>query len=384
MSNLGKPKIYNNDVRVTKVINFLSGKLSIDNFNNIKLIRNNKTNQAYIKVKDKNGNESVSPIYKWSRVSLTATIAASLIIGTSALSVEAVQAKTFEDNNAIRIEKSQYQNDFGPYYLKLKDKEISTEFLNEIDELNYDTDITPFANLYENGSVARDAILSSNESSSIEEVKYERIISSLKEECKTYGERYGVDPNLIAALMMTEAGGYEFDINNDNNYAAIGYLQLNGNIWNGVTFKVYDFIDKCDKVYTIDANKLMGNKEEQVKLFAIMLQSYAQKENYNVCAMIEEHNKGCGTVDSAIKSLKQNPDYQNKEKFTILSDNDASLLESTINKNIGDGEYYNKTMGYINMLLKNHEFSDKEYITIYDRNNNQYNYSLNITPSRSR
>jgi len=374
-----KPKVYVNDVRVTKAINFLSGKLSWDNRNKIKLVKNNRTNQAYVKVKDKNGNETISPIYKWSRVSMAATLSASLVLGVGLLSAKAVQAKTFPHIEISYQENEEYRNKIQ-YYLSLNDKEIVGENTAPV----ITTEEEGFSNdtITANGQVARNAVLTSIETSSCEQAKYDKIISNLKPYCMSYGTRYGVDPNLLAALMMTEAGGNEFNIDDDHNYYAVGYLQLNGGIWDGETLKVYDFVDKCDKVYTIDANGIMGNSEKQVECFAIMLQDYARKDNYNICAMIEEHNKGCGTLESAIESLKGQ--YPGKSVYDILSDADASLVETTINKSIGDGEYYNKTMGYVRMLLDNHEFTDKDYITIYDRNSNEYNYSVNVVPSRSR
>lgn len=378
-SNVQKPKVYANDIKATKAINLLSGKLAWKNRNKIKLIRNTRNNMSYVKVMDITGKETISPIYKWSRVSLTAVISASLIIGVGALTAKAVQAKTLPEEQ-IRYEKSIYQNEPRDYYLTLKDKQIVQEIDKPIfneEQSGFDPEVVNFK-----GEVARNATLTAVESDSCEQAKYDKIIENLKPYCEKYGSMYGVDPNLLAALMMTEAGGNEFDISKDNKYSAIGYLQLNGNIWNGEEIKVYDFIDKCDKVYTINAGDIMGNSEEQVKCFAIMLQDYARKDNYNVCAMIEEHNKGCGTLEDALSTLKGQ--YPGKDSYTLLADKDASLVESTINKSIGDGEYYNKTMGYMKMLLDNHEFGDKNYITIYDKNSNEYNYSVNIVPSRSR
>ena len=120
-----------------------------------------------------------------------------------------------------------------------------------------------------------------------------------------YGITYGIDPSIIAALMMQE-GSNIYDPTQSEDYYKIGFGQVNGSIWDGQSITVYNFVTQSYETYKINVMLLYNNPKEQIKLIAIMLQDNAVRYSGNLNAMFICYNQGMGTV-SNIANSKNNP-----------------------------------------------------------------------------
>ena len=202
---------------------------------------------------------------------------------------------------------------------------------------------------------------------------YDKMMNNYYSYYVTYGEMYGIDPAILAAMTMQEGGVY--DPNASEEYYRIGLGQVNGNIWDGVTVSCYNYNTNTEERYTISATNLYNNPIEQIKCLAIMMQQNARDCSYNLPAMIEEHNKGCGSIATALSNLRRDyPGYSNSE---ILNLEDPTLIERYVYCPGADPEYLDKILTYLDMILDNNAFG-REYVYVRSADGNVYTYNINI------
>lgn len=203
---------------------------------------------------------------------------------------------------------------------------------------------------------------------------YNRVIDNYYDDILEFGITYGIDPAIIAAMMMEE-GGTEYNPNAEEKYSAIGFGQVNGNIWNNYTFHVFNY-NTCEyEYYTLDVNNIKNNPREQIKLMAIMLQTSAVTYNGYFSAITEDYNKGCGTVSNITSNILSSGDYQSKED--IYSSDNALLIFEYNTYTLGDPEYTNRIVTYMDLILENEVFG-KNYASIVLPDGNVYNYQTNV------
>ena len=193
------------------------------------------------------------------------------------------------------------------------------------------------------------------------EQNYNKVINNFKDLIDTYSNMYGVDPNVVASIIMVECPDY--DINNDRNYYKIGLGQFDGRYFDNETFTAYNFITGEKDKYTVHVENLYQNPENQIKLLCMTIANSAKTYNYNVTAILENHNKGCGSVSNCLNKLKSDYGYSSKDKVLELVDQNEII--KNINQ-IGDPNYSYKVSYYINMCLEKNEFNNNSFITFKD------------------
>ena len=193
------------------------------------------------------------------------------------------------------------------------------------------------------------------------EENYNKVINNFKDLIEKYSNMYGVDPNVIASIIMVECPDY--DINNDRNYYKIGLGQFDGRYFDNETFSSHNFITGETDKYTVHVENLYQNPENQIKLLCMTIANSAKTYNYNVTAILENHNKGCGSVSNCLNKLKSDYGYNSKDE--VLNNVDQNEIIENINK-IGDPNYSYKVSYYINMCLEKNEFKNNSFITFVD------------------
>ena len=183
---------------------------------------------------------------------------------------------------------------------------------------------------------------------------YEYIMNNYYDDILEYGITYGIDPSIIAALMMQE-GSNIYDPTQPEDYYKIGFGQVNGSIWDGQSITVYNFVTQSYETYKINVMLLYNNPKEQIKLIAIMLQDNAVRYSGNLNAMFICYNQGMGTVSNIANSIvSSNPEYDNKvDVYTAI---DPLLLDNANTYTYGDPEYSEKLFTFMDYILTNEDF----------------------------
>lgn len=191
---------------------------------------------------------------------------------------------------------------------------------------------------------------------------YNNVINKFGSTINEYSTMYGVDPNVVASLIMVECPRYE--IEKDTDYHQIGLGQYKGEYFDHETFKAYNYVTNEVDSFTVDVEKnLFKNPENQIKLICMTLEESAITYDYNLVAMLEHHNKGCGSVSNALEKIKNEYGYNSKEE--VLKYANPELITECINK-IGDPNYTYKVCYYIDKCLENHTFNNDDYLTFKD------------------
>jgi hypothetical protein len=168
-----------------------------------------------------------------------------------------------------------------------------------------------------------------------------------------YGTTYGIDPAIIASLMMEE-GGSIYDPNNSENYYSIGFGQLNGDIWNGYTFKPYNYITGEYESFTLNVSDLYNNPRKQIQVITYMLQESAINYHGNIAAMLTCYNQGCGTVDNITNSIIRNNGYSSK--IDVYDADNAMLIFENNPYTYGNNDYVNRIVTFLSFILDNNDF----------------------------
>lgn len=194
---------------------------------------------------------------------------------------------------------------------------------------------------------------------------YNTIINNYKDSIKKYSEMYGVDPNIVAGLIMVESPDY--DINNDHDFHKIGLGQYKGEYFDNDTFTTYNFKKGEMESYTVHADNLYANPDEQIKMICITLATSTKLYDYNLVATLEHHNKGCGSVKDALEDIMIEKGYDNIKE--VQNYEDQNEIISHIQK-IGDPRYSQKIVYCACKCLENKVFGEKDNIVFKDYENN--------------
>ena len=190
---------------------------------------------------------------------------------------------------------------------------------------------------------------------------YNTVINNYGQWISKYSKMYGVDPNVVASLIMVESPDY--DINNDYDYHQIGLGQYKGEYFDNETFKTYNYDDNVMDSYTVNVNNLYANPEEQIKMICITIATSASDYYYNLAAILEHHNKGCGSLGTCLDYLKGLHGYSSREE--VLKYEDQNEIIKNMPK-IGDPRYSYKIAYYINMCLEKDAFREEDTIEFKD------------------
>lgn len=204
---------------------------------------------------------------------------------------------------------------------------------------------------------------------------YNMVIDNFGDYIAKYSKMYGVDPNVVAGLIMVESPDY--DINNDYDYHKIGLGQYKGEYFDNDTFKTYNYITNEIESYTVHVENLYANPEEQIKMICITIATSAKDYNYNLAAILEHHNKGCGSVSTSLESIMNEKGYQSKDDVLKYEDQNEIIKHMP---ELGDPRYSYKIAFCANKCLENKVFGDADKLIFKDHNNNTdhvINFSIN-------
>ena len=204
---------------------------------------------------------------------------------------------------------------------------------------------------------------------------YDYILDTYYEPINRYGNMYGVDPAIIAALIMQEVGTDDSEYY-QTNYNALGLGQINCSFFDNHTFHVYNYDLGDYEYYTCTYEKLKNDRDEQIKVIAIMLQDSATRYNGNLAAMCIDYNQGCGTVSSIIKSVINDTDYDSSEE--VLKADDITIIPAYNYFTYGDPNYFSKVVTFLNYELENKAFGSSTAIIKLPENDEVIEYATNI------
>lgn len=205
-------------------------------------------------------------------------------------------------------------------------------------------------------------------------ISYNYIMDKYYNQIDKYGKRYGVDPALIASLIMVECGNSKYDEQYQTNASKLGLGQVNCKLFENQVFKTYNYETNTYEDYKFKTSNLMNNRDEQIKFVAISLQYYAKRFNGNINAMCVSYNQGMGTVNNILGKVVSETDYETKSN--VLLSNNPALISQYNTYKYGDPEYFNKVMTYLNYCLDEKVFG-KDYAEIKQDEDHVYTYGVN-------
>lgn len=194
---------------------------------------------------------------------------------------------------------------------------------------------------------------------------YNMVINNFGKYIKKYSEMYGVDPNVVAGLIMVESPDY--DINNDYDYHKIGLGQYKGEYFDNDTFRTFNYDKNEIESYTVHVENLYANPEEQIKMICITLATSAKQYDYNLAAILEHHNKGCGSVNTSLNKIMNEKGYASKKDVLLYEDQNEIIKNMP---ELGDPRYSYKIAYCANKCIENHAFGDEDKLVFKDHENN--------------
>lgn len=205
-------------------------------------------------------------------------------------------------------------------------------------------------------------------------IDYDKIIVPFRDYIEKYSNEYGVDPNVIAGMILVESPDY--DISNDRDFNKIGLGQYKGEYFDNEVFKAYNFVTGQNDSFVFRAEELYQNPEEQIKFLCMDVANTSTMYDYNLVAMFEHHNKGYGSVQSVLEKIKNEYGYDSKK--SVLENADPDLIIKNIN-NIGDPNYSYKVLSCANLCLENSEFGYSDCVKFKNAKTNE-EVNINIEP----
>lgn len=164
---------------------------------------------------------------------------------------------------------------------------------------------------------------------------------------QTIGPRYGIDPNLLMAIMAQESAGIHHEYS-QNGYA-IGGMQIE-NFWHDKELTAYNF-DIQEEETIIVNEEMLSDFWYNVKVASMILQNSLEYSNYDIPKAIQTYNYGVSNMEYlgddwiSNRDLINNGDFQyvehvlsflpNGTTLTMLKPNGSSC-SSTISNTISN------------------------------------------------
>lgn len=104
---------------------------------------------------------------------------------------------------------------------------------------------------------------------------YEAITSTYGDSINKYASMYGIDPNLIVAIISQENPTYE---KNNSSSGAYGLMQVE-NIWNNKELTCYNKEQNCYETIIVDTSKVNSDADYSIKVGCMIFASTAEAIN---------------------------------------------------------------------------------------------------------
>lgn len=165
-----------------------------------------------------------------------------------------------------------------------------------------------------------------------------------------YGKTYGIDPNLLMAIMAQESGGVHHEYS-DNGHA-IGGMQIE-DVWDQEKLTAFNFETNANEEMIVDIN-MLSDIHYNIKVAAMILQYNLVRFDYDIPKAIQAYNMGTNKV------LSFGQDWVYERSFSTT----------------GDSKYFEHVFSYlpdgytISVMKPDRSFSS---ITINNLSNNYEN-----------
>lgn len=114
-----------------------------------------------------------------------------------------------------------------------------------------------------------------------------------------YGNQYGIDPRLLAAIAAQESSGVHSS--RSLNGAAIGLMQIEIKVWQNQKLTAYNFQTKEYETIQVDRESL-GESDYNIKVAAMILQNCLVNFQYNIPISLQCYNMGSGNMRKVLKA----------------------------------------------------------------------------------
>lgn len=170
--------------------------------------------------------------------------------------------------------------------------------------------------------------------------------------------RWGVDPNLLMAIMIAESHGKSANL-----------MQISYSSWINHSFEAYDFIEEKNKKVVLTSD-VLNTAEGNIRAACMILRHSIKGQNNNIMAGVQCYNLGDGNMETVINAASRG---ENMTKDELLANQDDLLfVPYTKYANCGDKHYVDHISNFLNQ-------TDSVFYLDVDENGNivEYNYNLN-------
>lgn len=170
-----------------------------------------------------------------------------------------------------------------------------------------------------------------------------------------YGNRYGIDPNLLIAIASQESSGDHYG--NLDNGSAVGIMQIEKKAHVGTTISAYNFeTDSIDKVaVTQDA---IEDLETNIQIGTMIFVEYLKIYNYNIPLTLQAYNYGPGNIDTVISSCSDSTGLLKDDIRSNITNPKWLNYRNAVS--VGDPKYVEHVLSYV---------ESGTVLTVKDRNN---------------
>lgn len=157
-----------------------------------------------------------------------------------------------------------------------------------------------------------------------------------------YGERYGVDPNLLMAIAAQESSGDHYS--NLSGGCAMGIMQIEKSVWLGHSVSAYNFeTGEKDKVNI--TQEALEDLETNIQIGTMIWRNRIEENNYNIAIGTQGYNYGPGNMNTVFESFSYDTGITKNDLRNDYSN--ADWLEYRDSVHVGDPLYVEHVFSYI-------------------------------------
>ena len=211
-------------------------------------------------------------------------------------------------------------------------------------------------------------------------------IAEYKDEIDFASKKWGVSPNLIAAIMSLESSG-------GSNGKAKNIMEVQFDSHKDEIKSAYSFTDKkvIKIVLTNDVNNSkykdcdikitegdLKNSHTAISIGTFLLAKCARDRNFNIPIALQEYNMGHGNMTTILNNARDSLGYETRSQ--LIDDKTSLVFTNYTNAvNAGDPNYVKDVMQYIN-IYNNGNDDHEIYIKNVNNSNDIVESKIKILP----
>lgn len=177
-----------------------------------------------------------------------------------------------------------------------------------------------------------------------------------------YGNRYGVDPNLLMAMAAQENCGKHYE--NLNGKYATGIMQIERSAHLGSTLKAYNF--ETGKMESVKVTKeAIEDLETNIQIGTIILRNNIEANNYNIVLALQSYNFGPGNMAKVINKCCENENLTKSDVKNNYTNPEWLNYRNVIH--VGDSKYIEHVLSFV---------PSNTVLTIKDRDGNDHSLRI--------